>query len=182
MELSTIKSWIKTRMTELLGFEDEVVINLAITQLEAADINNPLNPKLMQINLTGFLEEKAMVFMTELWNLLLVSQKSEGGIAPGFIQAKKVELLKRKEEIERKRAMMSKLQEAIKQEKPKDGSKEESKNSEKKENPESRHKKDKYRDRHKRYHKRDSSEERHRGRSRDRLRQNEHRERYSRKK
>jgi len=181
MELSTIKSWIKTRMTELLGFEDEVIINLAITQLEAAGINNPLNPKSTQINLTGFLEEKAMIFMTELWNLLLISQKSEGGIAPGFIQAKRVEILKHKEEVKRKRAMISKLQEAIKQEKPKDESKEESKNSEKKKDPENSHKKDNHKDRHKRYHRRDSSEEHHRRRSRDRPRQDEHRERYSRK-
>ena len=93
---------------------------MVISQLEIADINNPLSPKSMQIDLTGFLEDKAMVFMTELWNLLLVSQKSEGGIAPDFIQAKKAELLKRKEEIEKKKAMMEKLHNAIKQGKPED--------------------------------------------------------------
>ncbi len=63
-----------------MGFEDEVVINLVISELEQTDINTPLCPKKMQINLTGFLEQNAAVFMKELWNLLLVSQRSEGGI------------------------------------------------------------------------------------------------------
>ncbi len=75
-----IKSWIKTRIIELLGFEDELVVNLAIHQLENSDINNPLCPKKMQINLTGFLEGNASIFMKELWNLLLISQSTEGGI------------------------------------------------------------------------------------------------------
>ena len=88
-----IKPWITKRVTELLGFEDEVVINLAISQLEDQNINNPICPKHMQINLTGkfimcrslhckkgFLERNAEVFMKELWNLLLSAQESEGGI------------------------------------------------------------------------------------------------------
>ena len=94
------------------------MINLAISQLEQTDINSPLCPKKMQINLTGFLEDKAAIFMKELWNLLLVSQRTEGGIAPDFIQAKKAELLRRKEEIEKKKAMMLKLKQVIKQGKP----------------------------------------------------------------
>lgn len=160
-------------MTELLGFEDELVINLAITQLEAADINNPLNPKKMQINLTGFLEDKAMTFMQELWKLLLVSQQSEGGIAPDFIQAKKAELLKRKEEIERKKAMMLKLQEAMKQGKPEEENKDQVKEVEKSPHKRKRsrdHSEEKHHKHHKRHHRRDSPEEHHRSKHRRRSR------------
>eukprot|EP00826_Nyctotherus_ovalis_P001639 TRINITY_DN10278_c0_g1_i1.p1 TRINITY_DN10278_c0_g1~~TRINITY_DN10278_c0_g1_i1.p1 ORF type:complete len:267 (-),score=86.94 TRINITY_DN10278_c0_g1_i1:148-948(-) len=189
VELGTIKSWIKTRMIGLLGFEDEVVTNLAITQLEAADINNPLCPKRMQINLTGFLEDKAMTFMKELWNLLLVSQKSEGGIAPDFIQAKKAELLKRKEELEKKRALVLRMQEAIKQGKPEEDKKERiqenhTDNSRKKESPrnheerrhENKHKHHSHR-RHHRHRSRHSSEERSRSRHRERSRDRRERSR-----
>ena len=46
----------------------------------------------MQVNLTGFLEEKAPIFMEELWNLLLSAQESLGGIPKIFIEQKKEEL------------------------------------------------------------------------------------------
>ena len=49
-----IKVWIERRITELMGYEDEVVINFAISQLE--EVQGPdkrLDPKMMQISLTG---------------------------------------------------------------------------------------------------------------------------------
>ncbi len=56
-----IKVWVKRRITELMGEEDEIVINLAISQLEDATSNIGMNgipdkrldPKLMQVHLTG---------------------------------------------------------------------------------------------------------------------------------
>ena len=80
-----IKPWISERVTELLGFEDDIVINMVISHLEQQDINHPLCPRKMQINLTGFLERNAAVFMKELWNLLITAQDSHAGIVYNYI-------------------------------------------------------------------------------------------------
>ena len=50
------------------------------------------DPELMQINLTGFLEEKAAPFMDRLWALLLSAQDAVGGIPPAILEAKKAEI------------------------------------------------------------------------------------------
>ena len=50
-----MKPWIHEKLTEILGFEDDVVIDYAINQLE--ETNHP-DPKAVQINLTGFLNAK----------------------------------------------------------------------------------------------------------------------------
>jgi len=63
--------WIERRIVELTGFEDELVINFAKSQLEEAASKDNISgnnqeklcPKKMQINLTGFMEEKTPVFM-----------------------------------------------------------------------------------------------------------------------
>jgi hypothetical protein len=46
----------------------------------------------MQIDLTGFLESNASVFMKELWNHLLSAQESIGGIPKLFLEQKKLEI------------------------------------------------------------------------------------------
>merc|ERR1711953_235360 len=54
-KLDALKPWIHEKLTEILGFEDDVVIDYAINQLE--ETNTP-DPKVVQINLTGFLNAK----------------------------------------------------------------------------------------------------------------------------
>ncbi|KAI9366524.1 PWI domain-containing protein, partial [Pilaira anomala] len=88
VNLDVIKPWISNRITELLGLEDEVVIDYTCSLLEEKD----QDPKRMQINLTGFLEGNTKKFITELWNLLLSAQSSVGGIPAVFIEQKKEEL------------------------------------------------------------------------------------------
>ncbi len=52
----------------------------------------------MQINLTGFLQQKnARVFMGELWALLVSAQQSPVGIPAKFLEAKKNELAAREQ-------------------------------------------------------------------------------------
>jgi len=55
VKLDAMKPWIHEKLTEILGFEDDVVIDYAINQLE--ETNHP-DPKAVQINLTGFLNAK----------------------------------------------------------------------------------------------------------------------------
>ena len=55
-----------------------------------------LNPRKMQINLTGFLNGKnARVFMQELWDLLCSASTNPSGIPDSFIEQKKDEIKKR---------------------------------------------------------------------------------------
>jgi PWI domain len=70
--------------------------------------NKVVDPKRMQLNLTGFLESKTGAFMAELWGLLLSAQASDVKVPAQFIEEKKKEMKKREEEAqiaEAKRAM-----------------------------------------------------------------------------
>ena len=71
MKLDALKPWIHEKLTEILGFEDDVVIDYAINQLE--ETNTP-DPKIVQINLTGFLNAKVYIhndFMPHLLEEIL---------------------------------------------------------------------------------------------------------------
>ncbi|KAI7852106.1 hypothetical protein BDC45DRAFT_485795 [Circinella umbellata] len=93
VKLDVIKPWITTRITELLGFEDELVIGFTFGLLEE---KNP-DPKMMQINLTGFLEKNTQPFILELWKLLSSAQQSKSGIPQKFLEEKKQEIMRNKE-------------------------------------------------------------------------------------
>ena len=72
----------EVRITEIMGEEDDILINFAISQFDeaVADQNVKLCPKKMQISLTGFLQKESGKFMEELWELLLKAQDSPKGI------------------------------------------------------------------------------------------------------
>lgn len=55
-----------------------------------------LDPKKLQLQLTGFLEKSTGAFMEELWGLLIDAQSSLGGIPSVFLQDKKQELVQAK--------------------------------------------------------------------------------------
>ncbi|CAF4567807.1 unnamed protein product, partial [Rotaria sp. Silwood2] len=100
VNLDVIKSWITTRLAELLGLEDDVVIEFVFNQLE----DKSPDPKMMQINLTGFLGgSKARLFIGELWNLLASGQSLPDGIPAELVEMKKKYLQKKKEEDDRLR-------------------------------------------------------------------------------
>ncbi|KAI8925907.1 PWI domain-containing protein [Entophlyctis helioformis] len=75
VKLGVIRSWIASKVVEILGIEDDVVIEYVFTLLEEES-----DPKQMQIKLTGFLEHGTPKFMEELWNLLLSAQSNFSGI------------------------------------------------------------------------------------------------------
>ncbi|CAI5932306.1 unnamed protein product [Closterium sp. NIES-64] len=70
-----IYPWIARRVTELLGVEDEVLINFIFSLLQ-----DEVDPKRMQIQLTGFLENHTTTFMKELWKILRNAHHNEHGI------------------------------------------------------------------------------------------------------
>ncbi|CAF4035457.1 unnamed protein product [Rotaria sordida] len=112
VNLDTLKSWITKRLQELLGIEDDVVIEFVFNQLED---KNP-DPKMMQINLTGFLGgSKARLFIGELWKLLASAQLSTDGIPAEFVEMKKRELIKRQEEDDRLREIRKREEDSHRQ-------------------------------------------------------------------
>lgn len=97
VELSVMKPWIAKKVNELLGFEDEVVIEYVCGLLE--DAANPIvDGKKMMIRLLGFLDQHTEPFMVELWTLLLSAQESPVKVPAIFIEQKKEEMRKRQEE------------------------------------------------------------------------------------
>ena len=58
------------------------------------------DPRVMQINLTGFLEKRTPEFMKDLWTMLLSAQEGTGGIPQEILEKKKRELLQKREEEE----------------------------------------------------------------------------------
>uniref|UniRef100_A0A1I7X2Y8 PWI domain-containing protein n=1 Tax=Heterorhabditis bacteriophora TaxID=37862 RepID=A0A1I7X2Y8_HETBA len=85
INLDVIKPWITMRINEILGMEDDVVIEYIMSQLEEKTIN----PKIMQINITGFLNaRRAREFMGELWVLLVEADEADDGIPRSLIDKK----------------------------------------------------------------------------------------------
>ncbi|OAD60543.1 Serine/arginine repetitive matrix protein 1, partial [Eufriesea mexicana] len=92
VKLDVIKPWITTKITQILGMEDDVVVEFVYNQLE----EKFPDPRKMQINLTGFLNGRnARSFMGELWDLLVSAQESVTGIPEAFLQQKKDQIKKR---------------------------------------------------------------------------------------
>ncbi|KAJ2609795.1 hypothetical protein H4S08_003905 [Coemansia sp. RSA 1365] len=92
VNMEAIKPWISNRINELIGIDDDVLQEYVINMLEETE--RP-DARIIQVNLTGFLEDKTQEFMQSLWSVLLEAQKSQGGVPESFIQTKIEELKKR---------------------------------------------------------------------------------------
>ncbi|XP_058762660.1 uncharacterized protein LOC131636033 [Vicia villosa] len=97
VNMDVMRPWITRKVTELLGFEDEVLINFIHGLLDAKKVNG----KEVQIQITGFMEKNTGKFMKELWTLLLSAQKNASGVPQQFLDAKEEELQKKKAENDR---------------------------------------------------------------------------------
>ena len=106
VKLDVLKPWLTERVSEILGMEDDVLVEFIFNQLEMA---NP-DPRKMQINLTGFVNGKnARLFMAELWQLLDSAQKTSSGIPQELIDKKKEEMKNRSQDEDRIRSNLKKL-------------------------------------------------------------------------
>ncbi|KAB5536661.1 PWI domain-containing protein [Coniochaeta sp. 2T2.1] len=93
VNLQVMKKWIAGKVTEILGTEDDVVIELIFNLIETT--RNP-DIKGLQIQLTGFLDKDTAPFCKELWTLLLSAQTSPQGVPKELLEAKKLELIQEK--------------------------------------------------------------------------------------
>ncbi|KAI9510302.1 PWI domain-containing protein, partial [Russula earlei] len=95
VNLEVIRPWAAKKVVELVGFEDELLVEYAMGLLEDESQPTP-DPKKMQINLTGFLTDSTPTFMLALWNLLIEAQASPAGIPRSFVEEKKEEMRRAK--------------------------------------------------------------------------------------
>lgn len=100
VSMDVMRPWITRRITELMGFEDDIVVDYCIVQLTEAG-EKGVDPKMLQVHLTGFMERKAAPFCSELWKCLLSAQQSVVGVPQEFIDDKKDELRQKREEAQR---------------------------------------------------------------------------------
>jgi len=131
VSLPVIKKWTADRILEILGFEDEILVQFVFNMLESAkkEKQSP-DPRVMQIQLTGFLERDAKPFTEELWNHIVTASRNPGGIPTKMLEDTKRKLAKgrnrsskRKREDEDEAAKKKKKEEeeaALKKEKDKD--------------------------------------------------------------
>ncbi|KAK1724562.1 PWI domain-containing protein [Colletotrichum acutatum] len=93
VNLQVMKKWIASKISDILGSEDDVVIELCFNLIEG-----PRFPdiKALQIQLTGFLDKDTAPFCRELWKLFLSAQTSPQGVPKELLEAKKLELIQEK--------------------------------------------------------------------------------------
>ena len=97
VSMQVMRPWVSARIEELLGFEDDVVVELIMGTLETEQ--HP-DPRKLQISITGFLEGNTRTFMSELWRHLVSAQTSVGGIPRAFVEQKKAEMQQKRAENE----------------------------------------------------------------------------------
>lgn len=104
VSLPVIKKWIAERILELLGFEDDILVQFIFNMLETAmnDKQSP-DPRTMQIQLTGFLERDAKTFTEELWKHITSAARNPGGIPTQMLEATKRKLAKGRKGSKRRR-------------------------------------------------------------------------------
>ncbi|KAL8714869.1 MAG: hypothetical protein Q9220_001382 [cf. Caloplaca sp. 1 TL-2023] len=93
VNVEVMKKWIASKISEVLGNEDDVVIELCFNLLEGSRFPDI---KVLQIQLTGFLDKDTPRFCKELWTLCLSAQSNPQGVPKELLEAKKLELIQEK--------------------------------------------------------------------------------------
>ncbi|MCJ1485047.1 hypothetical protein MMC06_005220 [Schaereria dolodes] len=98
VNVEVMKKWIAGKISEILGSEDDVVIELCFNLLEGSRFPDI---KVLQIQLTGFLDKDTAKFCKELWSLCLSAQGNPQGVPKELLEAKKLELIQEKIDAEK---------------------------------------------------------------------------------
>ncbi|KAK6226663.1 PWI domain-containing protein [Colletotrichum tabaci] len=93
VNLQVMKKWIASKISDILGSEDDVVIELCFNLIEGSRYPDI---KSLQIQLTGFLDKDTAPFCKDLWKLCLSAQTSPQGVPKELLEAKKLELIQEK--------------------------------------------------------------------------------------
>ena len=68
-----IKLWLNKKISDILEFEDETLINLIINLIKSSD--EKIDPKNIQYQISGFLGDNTYSFMKQFWKLLINIQE-----------------------------------------------------------------------------------------------------------
>ncbi|KAJ6114540.1 hypothetical protein N7486_000318 [Penicillium sp. IBT 16267x] len=98
VNIEVMKKWIAGRISQILGNEDDVVIELCFNLIEGTRYPDI---KAIQIQLTGFLDKDTPKFCKDLWLLCLSGQENPQGVPKELLEAKKLELIQEKAEAEK---------------------------------------------------------------------------------
>ncbi|KAI4280872.1 MAG: hypothetical protein L6R38_004092 [Xanthoria sp. 2 TBL-2021] len=98
VNVEVMKKWIAGKISEILGSEDDVVVELCFNLLERSRFPDI---KVLQIQLTGFLDKDTPKFCKELWTLCLSAQSNPQGVPKELLEAKKLELIQEKIDAEK---------------------------------------------------------------------------------
>ncbi|KAL8850702.1 MAG: hypothetical protein Q9221_004350 [Calogaya cf. arnoldii] len=98
VNVEVMKKWIAGKISDILGSEDDVVVELCFNLLEGSRFPDI---KVLQIQLTGFLDKDTPKFCKELWTLCLSAQSNPQGVPKELLEAKKLELIQEKIDAEK---------------------------------------------------------------------------------
>ncbi|EER09223.1 serine/arginine regulated nuclear matrix protein, putative [Perkinsus marinus ATCC 50983] len=101
INVDVLRPWITDRITDIIGMEDEIVIDYALEQITGTSHHSEVDPREMQLSLTGFLQRGAAPFCEELWEMLLSAQDSPAGVPTQLVDRKKRDMMRKKEEAEK---------------------------------------------------------------------------------
>lgn len=79
-------------LQRIMGDDDDVLANLVINFLDCLEPD----PRLIHINLSGFLESNTAKFVENLWSLLVSAQDTPSGIPQKILDQKKAEIAEKK--------------------------------------------------------------------------------------
>ena len=104
VNLEVMKTWIAKEIVEIVGYEDEILIDMIYNTISNQEVNRVvlfshcqnLDPKHLQMTLVPFLNNDASSFTKHLWELMLSAQEDPQGIPQEFIDKKMEELEKLK--------------------------------------------------------------------------------------
>ena len=97
-----IKLWLNKKISDILEFEDETLINLIINLIKSSE--EKIDPKNIQYQISGFLGDNTYSFMKQFWKLLINIQElhlKDKTLIPE-------ELIPFKEEYEKRKTIFSK--------------------------------------------------------------------------
>eukprot|EP01084_Bolivina_argentea_P234730 395147_1 len=93
---NSIKPWIEKEIETLLGFDDDVVVNLIYNLLENTQYPDA---KQISVKLMGFLEQDTIPFMLKLWSHLIDANNNKLGISTKLLADAKQKAQIKKEQI-----------------------------------------------------------------------------------
>ena len=66
-DIERLRPYVTEKLSDLSGVDDDILTEYVLSSMEAKDDDGRVDGKQIQIAISGFLEDKAGAFVTELW-------------------------------------------------------------------------------------------------------------------